>query len=348
MRAREFLYEQNDSNLANKIEFIKSKFDSGAVTDPKTIDYIYKILQKPEIKKAIDSYLVSIQNNDPDVDAIQKRNENILSKVIRKLPVPKENLDKFVAAWANSSNFINTDLLTSGNKGTLKDLIPDPTAFIAFETFEKLRSQVKSPKRGTLGYGEFGLSLLSSAVSLSNSGDIEVNGQPIEVKGNDGRLYADERAGIKNENIKVDTKNQNELAKSMAKKNSEPGLLTNVFNGIINNDPQIIEQAKKAFTDRGVNNADDIINTIQNQGPQGLETLKIEWWKAGFNDYHSKINMPILIIGFNQFLISDNADDFIAWNALPKKISNYGYMFGRAVGQARETYPKIFIPGHNI
>jgi hypothetical protein len=194
MRAKEFLSEAVKPQVANKLQFIKQKVDSGELTDPKTVDYIYKILQKPEIQQAISGYLGTVQSKDGDVAAFQSRNNQMLANVIRKMPVEKEKLDQFVKRWATGKGFVKVDLLAPGNKGTLQQLIPDPTAFIAFETFEKLRSTVSLHKKGTAGYGEFGLAMLSPFVSLKAPGDIEVNGQPVEVKGNDARLYADERS----------------------------------------------------------------------------------------------------------------------------------------------------------
>jgi hypothetical protein len=367
MRAYEFLIEKLDPTVSSKLQFIRSKIDSGEVTDPKTVDYIYKIIQKPELQKAISSYLGTVQAIDTDVAAFQKRNNDMLADIIRKLPVQKEKLDQFIKRWASGKGFVNVDLLVPGNKGTLQQLIPDPTAFVAFETFEKLRSQVSLHKKGTAGYGEFGLAMLSPAVSLKAPGDIQVNGQPIEIKGNDARLYADERAGI-GEGVDeapksmsataTDTQGIKKSPEKMgkepapevdqpAKRGSAPGALNNVLTGILNKDPNIIAQAIEAFSSRGVKNAKGIINAIQQQGEQGIETLKVEWWKAGFNSYYQAIQMPIMVIGFGQFLLSDNPDNFVEWGCLPKSITNYGYMFGRQAGQSRETYPKIFVPGHN-
>jgi len=378
MRAKEFLSEKADPNVNSKLQFIRSKIDAGELTDPKTVDYIYKIIQKPELQAAISSYLGTVQSNDADVAAFQKRNNDMLADIIRKLPVQKEKLDQFIKRWASGKGFVNVDLLVSGNKGTLQQLIPDPTAFIAFETFEKIRSQVSLHKKGTAGYGEFGMAMLSPLVSLKAPGDIQVNGQPIEVKGNDARLYADERAGLEEDldeapkpiqspglaknNVRQPNQlnqNPNPLQKPTAKlqqqvpaektvkRGASPGALNNVLAGILNNDPDTISNVTDAFSSRGVKNAQKIIKTIQKQGEEGLETLKIEWWKAGFNSYYQAIKMPIMVIGFGQFLISDSPDDFISWGCLPRSITNYGYMFGRQVGQSRETYPKIFVPGHN-
>jgi hypothetical protein len=372
---------------AQKISFIQSKFDAGEVTDPKTVDYIYKILQKPEIQQAVSMHLGDLVSIDRDVAMFQKNNNEMLVDVIRKLPVPKEKLDTFIKRWSKGKGFVNVEMLKSGTRGTLQQLIPDPTAFVAFEKFEQLKSQVRLHKKGTAGYGEFGLAMLSPSVTLKAPGDIEVDGTPIEVKGNDARLYADERSTSMGEmavskgtpltaqpgamdNEPEDAEwDQPEAddqevdqptkvvapkkvkvakpAKPVSSRGTAPGALNNVLAGILNNDQHTINQAIQAFTHRGVKDPAKIISAVQKQGDAGLELLQKEWWKAGFTAYQHAIQMPIMVIGFGQFLISDKANDFVKWGCLPRSITNYGYMFGRQAGQSRETYPKIFVPGHN-
>jgi hypothetical protein len=195
MRAKQFIIEA-PATVQNKLNVITTKLSSGQVTDPKTIDYIYKILNKPEIQQNVATFLSRVVATDQDVASFQEKNNQALVDIIRKLPVPKEKLDQFLKRWASGKGFVNTNLLVSGSKGTLQQLIPDPIAFVAFEKFEKMRSMYSMPKKGTTGYGEFGLSMLSPFVMLKAPGDIEVNGQPIEVKGNDARLYADERTPV--------------------------------------------------------------------------------------------------------------------------------------------------------
>ena len=103
-----------------------------------------------------------------------------------------------------------------------------------------------------------------------------------------------------------------------------------------------------AFASRGLQLQEikQIIKEAQ-RGADPIKTLGIAWWKAGFNYYTKAIGMPVLVMGFGQYLISDNPENFIDWGCLPRTPSNFGYMFGRQVGQARETFPKIFIPGNN-
>jgi hypothetical protein len=218
--------------------------------------------------------------------------------------------------------------------------------------------------------------MLSPFVMLKAPGDIEVNGEPVEVKGNDARLYADERTPVSEAPIVAKgssaapvppgIQNQQKslagskipmgqpaaapvAAPAKVKRGSEPGSLNNVITSLQdpNTAPATAQQIKQAFADRGIN-ATTLIKSLQKQdAAEALETLKVEWWKAGFSAYQRAIQMPIMVIGFGQFLVSDKAEDFIDWGCLPRSITNYGYMFGRKAGQSRETYPKIFVPGHN-
>lgn len=334
---------QQQVSPEDKLAFIKSKLSSNEVTDPKTIDFIYKILNKPQIQQAVAGLLGNIQVKDQDVAGFQKLNNNILSKILRKMPVEKEQLDAFLVKWDSDQGLVNTAKFAPGSKGPIQQLVPDPVAFQAFELFEAIRASYKMPKKGTAGYGEFGLAMLSPKVAMKAPGDIEVDGSPIEVKGNDARLYADERTAAVAEGAAP----QQPVVRGAA-----PGLLNNVMTNLLSPDPAVRQetanQAIAAFKARGVSNGRNIVAAARAAGPdQGLQILQTEWWRAGFNSYHSAIQMPIMVIGFGQYLISDSADDFIKWGCLPKTASNYGYMFGRAAGQSRETYPKIFVPGHN-
>lgn len=349
MRAFEFLLEREGTAelpaVNQKLKFVLDKLNAGEVQDPETIDFIYKILNKPHIKQAVEGLVGKIKGKDTDVAAFEKLNQGILNKIVRKMPVAKEELDNFLTQWSEGVSFVNTDLIVTGNSGSISDLISDPVALRAFEIFETVKSAYKMPKKGTAGYGEFGLAMLSPNVKMKAPGDIEVNGQPIEVKGNDARLYADERTKA------TESLDLNEAAK----RGSEPGLLVNIIKNLtldlsVESNQAIVDETTKnvldAFNARGVD-ATGIVNTIKEQGPgSDWKLLGIPWWKAGFSAYQKTIGMPIMLLGFNRFYISENAEDFVKWGCLPENQSNYGYVFGRKVGQTRETYPKIFVPGH--
>lgn len=354
MRAFEFLIEQDTAvdlgGVNKKLQFVLDKLNAGEVQDPETIDFIYKILNKPQIKQAVSGLIGEISKKDTDVAAFEKLNQDILNKILRKMPVAKEELDAFLEKWASGESFVNVELLTSGSSGSIADLIPDPTAYKAYELFESVKSVYKLPKKGVSGAGEFGLSMLSPMIKMKAPGDIEVNGSPVEVKGNNARLYADERSKPTSESKEV-----------FEARGDEPGLITNVIANLsldptVESNQKIIEDTAKnvidAFKTRGVD-ATQLIQSIKdtaanNQGqPVPLSTLSIPWWKAGFTAYQKTINMPIMVIGFGKFYISNSAEDFVQWGCLPKSPSNFGYLFGRQAGQSRETYPKIFVPGHN-
>lgn len=371
MRAFEFLAEkaqtkQEKADLATlqqKLRYIQDKLLGGEVDDPRTIDYIYKILQKPQIQQSIEALVGSISGKDDDVAGFNKLNQGILNKLIRKMDVSAEELNEFLAKWEQGKGLVNAKLISSGNAGSITDLIPDPTAFKAFEMFEQIKAVYKMPKKGTTGYGEFGLSMLSVDVKMKAPGDIEVNGAAIEVKGNDARLYADERSKPTFEELEEAPKKPTTstaaepAAAAKPKRGAEPGLISNVV-ASLQLDPNIpenqetinttIAEVTAAFKARGVD-AKDIIAAVQNsRDPStGFKILSVDWWKAGFSSYQRSIGMPIMVIGFNKFYVSTKAEDFVTWGCLPKSTSNFGYMFGRQAGQSRETYPKIFIPGHN-
>jgi hypothetical protein len=365
MRAFELLTERAPTKKANltalnqKLQYIQNQLLQGEIDDPATIDYIYKILMKPHIKQNIEGLIGTVAGKDEDVEAFNRLNNGVLNKIIRKMAVSKEELDGFLNLWSKGKGLVKTNLISSGNAGNIRDLIPNETAYKAFEILEQFKSVYKMPKKGTTGYGEFALSILSADIKMKAPGDIEVNGKPVEVKGNDARLYADERSKVTSEGLAEAPKATKAVAPAPVKpkRGGEPGLVSNVV-AALQLDPTIpenktiidstVNEVMAAFKARGVD-ATKIINRVQkSRDPSaGFNLLSVEWWKAGFSAYQRTIKMPIMVIGFGKFYISDKAEDFVNWGCLPKSTSNFGYMFGRQAGQSRETYPKIFIPGHN-
>jgi len=336
MRYGELNLFELDKKAQSKLDFIQNKVAKGDIQDQKTIDFIFKILNKGDIKQTIDSMLTRVTDNDTDVEGFRRLNQGVLSKILRKMPVEKEELDSFLNKWAKGKKFVDTSKLVNGNKGSIQDLIPNKTAQIAFKTFEDVRSQFRMPKKGTTGYGEFGLAMLTTEIQMEAPGDVKINGVDVEVKGNDARLFADERAMAKTEDI-------------TEARGDAPGLINNAHASLQQNDANVENEVRKSFAVRGFDKGkiDKIIADAKKPGSSAFDTLGINWWRAGFDYYTKAIGMPILVLGFGQFLMSDKADDFISWGCLPKNQSNYGYLFGRQAGQSRETFPKIFVPGHN-
>jgi hypothetical protein len=304
MRAFEFLTEQSQDNadlasLKQKLQFIQDTLLKGEVDDPKTIDYIYKILNKPQIQQSIEALVGKIAGHDEDVSSFNKLNQGILNKIIRKMAVSKEELDAFLEKWASGKGLVNTQLIASGSAGALSDLIPDRTAYTAFEIFEKLKSVYKMPKKGTTGYGEFGLSMLSSEVKMKAPGDVEVKGKPIEVKGNDARLYADERSKVTSEGVEEAPEKPAPVTAPKPKRGAEPGLVSNVVASLqldptVPGNKEIIDstvaEVTAAFKARGVDAAGIISNVQKSRDPSaGFNLLSVEWWKAGFSSYQRTI-----------------------------------------------------------
>jgi hypothetical protein len=95
--------------IAGKLDFIKSKLSQDEITDPKTIDFIYKILNKEQIKGTIDTLVSNISSKDQDIQKFRELNQGVFSKVIRKLPVQKEELDKFLSQWSEGKSFVDTN-----------------------------------------------------------------------------------------------------------------------------------------------------------------------------------------------------------------------------------------------
>jgi len=362
MRAFEFLTEQPETELAGiskKLDFINAKLTSGEITDPKTIDFIYKILNKPEIQNTISASLGQVTKTDNDVKAFQAKNNDVLVSILRKMPVAKEDMDQFLSRWDDGDGFVNYNLLKSGQKGSIAGLIKDPIALQVFERLEEVRSVYRMPKKGTVGYGEFGLAMLSPYIKMKAPGDIEVAGNPVECKGNGARLYADERTakGLaeadepQDPNTNNADQQQTDIKPKKAKKprGSEPGLMNNIFDALQQGDPDgtVGPEVIKSFMEKGVDkkSAEAIVDAAKVPGAD-IRDLMISYWKASFNDYVGKIKMPILLMGAGEFYMSSNPENFINWGCTPKMStpSQWGYVYGRTAGQSRETYSRIYLP----
>jgi hypothetical protein len=369
MRAFEFLTEKPEekpetelAGISKKLDFINAKLTSGEITDPETIDFIYKILNKSEIQDTIKALVGQVTQNDSDVKAFQKANNDVLVSILRKMPVTKEEMDNFLKKWDDGDGFVNYNLLKSGQKGTIAGLIEDPIALKVFEQLEKIRSVYRMPKKGTVGYGEFGLAMLSPYIKMKAPGDIEIAGKPVECKGNGARLYADERTAKGLAEAETDqpqdpnTDNTDQQKKGIEPekpkkkpRGSEPGLLNNIFTALQEGDPDgtVSQEVINSFLDKGVNkkSAEAIVDAAKVPGAN-IEDLMISYWKASFNDYVSKIKMPILLMGAGEFYMSSNPENFINWGCTPKisTPSQWGYVYGRAAGQSRETYSRIYLP----
>jgi len=348
------------SNFADpeKIKNVQSMLAKGNVTD-KDLDFIVKILNKPELKKTINTLIAQVP--DKDVERFTKISDNnikTLASTIRKIPVDKQSLETFLQNWSKGTSFVDTSKLKNGSAGTFENLIPDATAREVFRALENIRPNVSVPKKGTIGYGEFGLAMLSPNVEMVAPGDIRINGQPVEVKASGGRLYSDERGvagqkesieeasaqSKKTSQVSNQTKKEPEILKTRAK---EMGNITNVIKNI--NDPEVKKGLIDTLTSLKDSKAQQFVNSLK-PDQNSLDLLKKYFWTVSFNWYKSiNKNMPILLMSGNKWFLSNNAEDFIKWGCLPKTDSEYGYLlrsgkYGRVAGQSKEVYPKIIIP----
>ena len=88
-----------DKATKGKLQWIQDKLSKGELSDPETIDFVYKILNKEKIKSTIDSLVTGIAKKDADIQGFRKLNQGVFSKLIRKMPVKKEQLDEFLTKW---------------------------------------------------------------------------------------------------------------------------------------------------------------------------------------------------------------------------------------------------------
>ena len=219
-----------DKVTANKLAWVKDKLAKGEVQDAETIDFVYKILNKETIKSTIDSLVKGISTADADISQFRKLNQGVFSKLIRKMPVKKEQLDQFLKKWNDSEGFVDTAKLTPGNKGNIKDLIPDPTAQKAFEIFESVRSQYRMPKKASTDLAKQGFTI------TGNKDALKVDG-----KGADLNKYATDLKNFYGATVKAESLEE--------ARGDAPGLINNVHKNLQDPDPAIRKPTVKAVAD---------------------------------------------------------------------------------------------------
>ena len=129
-----------------------------------------------------------LKNNDTGKENDHRINKNIMRQLVlslEQLDHDFDEIDAFVETYGHA-DYVNTELLNKSGVFKISDMFVGTDAvskeFID-DLYEKLfdfRINISGSNRGP---GELGLCLLSPNVELASVGDIKVNGEEIEVKG---------------------------------------------------------------------------------------------------------------------------------------------------------------------
>ena len=129
-----------------------------------------------------------LKNNDTGKENDHRINKNIMRQLVTSLEQLDHDFDElnsFVETYGHA-DYVNTELLNKSGVFKISDmLVGSDTVSKEFidDLYEKLfdfRINISGSNRGP---GELGLCLLSPNVELASVGDIKVNGEEIEVKG---------------------------------------------------------------------------------------------------------------------------------------------------------------------
>ena len=149
---------------------------------------VYKMLKLD--KESADNLDIEdrLKNNDTGKENDHRINKNIMRQLVlslEQLDHDFDEIDAFVETYGHT-DYVNTELLNKSGVFKISDMFVGTDAvskeFID-DLYEKLfdfRINISGSNRGP---GELGLCLLSPNVELASVGDIKVNGEEIEVKG---------------------------------------------------------------------------------------------------------------------------------------------------------------------
>ena len=149
---------------------------------------VYKMLKLD--KESADNLDIEdrLKNNDTGKENDHRINKNIMRQLVlslEQLDHDFDEIDAFVETYGHA-DYVNTELLNKSGVFKISDMFVGTDAvskeFID-DLYEKLfdfRINISGSNRGP---GELGLCLLSPNVELASVGDIKVNGEEIEVKG---------------------------------------------------------------------------------------------------------------------------------------------------------------------
>jgi hypothetical protein len=176
-----YIKEDADEDRLNSI--MKAMQDN-----PNFAKRVYKMLK---LEKGSDDSLDiedRLTNQDTGKENDHRINKNILRKLVTSLEQLDHDFDEinaFVETYGHA-DYVNTELLNKSGVFSIKDMLVGSDSvskefiFDLYESLFDFRINISGSNRGP---GELGLCLLSPNVELASVGDIKVNGEEIEVKG---------------------------------------------------------------------------------------------------------------------------------------------------------------------
>ena len=171
-------------NEEEKLDYIMQALKD----NPDFLKKVYKILK---LDKTNNSNL-DIEDQLSNKDTGQEKDHRINKNILRKLVTSLEQLDhdfEEINAFVESYGFVDyvdTGLLNKSGVFSIKDMLKGSDKvskefiYDLYESLYDFRLNISGSNRGP---GELGLCLLSPNIELASVGDIKVNGEEIEVKG---------------------------------------------------------------------------------------------------------------------------------------------------------------------
>jgi hypothetical protein len=176
-----YIKEDDEESRLNSI--MKAMQDN-----PTFANRVYKMLKLEKGSEGSLDIEDRLMNQDTGKEKDHRINKNILRKLVTSLEQLDHDFDQinaFVETYGHA-DYVNTDLLNKSGVFSIKDMLVGSDSvskefiFDLYESLFDFRINISGSNRGP---GELGLCLLSPNVELASVGDIKVNGEEIEVKG---------------------------------------------------------------------------------------------------------------------------------------------------------------------
>ena len=176
-----YIKEDDEESRLNSI--MKAMQDN-----PTFANRVYKMLKLDKGSEGSLDIEDRLTNQDTGKEKDHRINKNILRKLVTSLEQLNHDFDEinaFVETYGHV-DYVNTDLLNKSGVFSIKDMlvgsdkVSKEFIFDLYESLFDFRINISNSNRGP---GELGLCLLSPNIELASLGDIRVNGEEIEVKG---------------------------------------------------------------------------------------------------------------------------------------------------------------------
>ena len=170
MRSFELIFEKTQNSVVKLQTDVINQVKK--TDDEQLLDRIITVLNQTNLNQKITGTL----ERDTDTKGFSEK----LAQIIINTPGSYKDKKNFIKGYPNG--YVDIELMLSGKRVKFENLLTGEK-FVR-DVFNELRQITFSTSKGP---GEFALAVLSPYIKITGSGDLEINGQLIEVKASAGK-----------------------------------------------------------------------------------------------------------------------------------------------------------------